>query len=423
MAKLQPPRGTRDLFGDELARHRHVARVAEEVARTYGFAEIETPVFEAATVFDRSLGETSDVVSKEMYSFKTREDGELYCLRPENTASVMRAFLSNGMQQQVPARLYYSGPMFRHERPQKGRYRQFYQFGVELVGAASPLADVDVIACGYDILCRLGLEGRVVVKLNTLGDTASRTAFRDALVAYFTAHKDQLSDDSLARLDKNPLRILDSKDAGDRALLPDAPTFDDFLNDESRAFFETVCDGLTRLGVPWERDATLVRGLDYYCHTAFEFVTTDLGAQGTVLGGGRYDGLVELLGGPSVPGVGFASGIDRLSLLLEGMETQADVVALVPVGQAAETYCQTLAHQLRKAGVNIDMAYDGNVGKRMKRANKIAAWASVVIGDEELAAGNANVRLMAAGEQQTVALDNLQQFLTARSNADDLGAR
>ena len=423
MAKLQPPRGTRDLFGDELARHRHVARVAEEVARTYGFAEIETPVFEAATVFDRSLGETSDVVSKEMYSFKTREDGELYCLRPENTASVMRAFLSNGMQQQVPARLYYSGPMFRHERPQKGRYRQFYQFGVELVGAASPLADVDVIACGFDILCRLGLEGRVVVKLNTLGDTASRTAFRDALVAYFTAHKDQLSDDSLARLDKNPLRILDSKDAGDRALLPDAPTFDDFLNAESRAFFETVCDGLTRLGVPWERDTTLVRGLDYYCHTAFEFVTTDLGAQGTVLGGGRYDGLVELLGGPSVPGVGFASGIDRLSLLLEGMETKADVVALVPVGQAAETYCQTLAHQLRKAGVNIDMAYDGNVGKRMKRANKIAAWASVVIGDEELAAGNANVRLMAAGEQQTVALDNLQQFLTTQSNADDLGAR
>lgn len=413
MTKLKPPRGTRDLFGVDLARHRYVASVAGEVARTYGFAEIETPVFEAASVFDRSLGETSDVVSKEMYGFKTRDDGELYCLRPENTASVMRAFLSNGMQQSVPARLYYSGPMFRHERPQKGRYRQFYQFGVELVGAASPLADVDVIACGYDILCRLGLEGRVMVKINTLGDGISRLAFRDALVAYFSGHKDKLSEDSRARLGKNPLRILDSKDDGDRALLPNAPTFDDHLNADSQKFFKTVCEGLTRLGVPWQRDDMLVRGLDYYCHTAFEFVTTDLGAQGTVLGGGRYDGLIELLGGPSIPGVGFASGIDRLALLLDNIQPRTDVVALVPVGEASEAFCQPLAHQLRRAGFSIDMAYDGNVGKRMKRANRVGAWASVVIGDDELSASQATVRLMTTGDQHSVAMDQLETFLRA----------
>ena len=417
MAKLQPPRGTRDLFGPTLASMRHVQHLATAKAKSYGFEEIETPVFESMAVFERPLGETSDVVSKEMYSFDTKEGGELYGLRPENTASVIRAFLSNGLQQQLPARFFYAGPMFRHERPQAGRYRQFYQFGVELLGAASAYADVDVIALGYDILCGLGLENNIVLSLNTLGDTQSRTAYRSALVDYFSVHKGKLSEDSLKRLNKNPLRILDSKDAGDRELVKDAPLFDDFLNQASKTFFAEVCAGLDEIGVPWHRDQAMVRGLDYYCHTTFEFITQDLGAQGTVLAGGRYDGLVQLMGGPDTPGVGFASGMDRLSLLLGEVETARRTVSVVPVGDEAQPACRKLAHQLRGQGFEIDLGYEGNVGKRMKRANKLGALASLLIGDEELAAGSVQLKDLSTGNQETVAMDQvaarLQQILTS----------
>jgi histidyl-tRNA synthetase len=294
---LQPVRGTRDLLGDEQRRHRHVTETARRVAGLYGFDEWSTPIFEETAVFARTLGETSDVVSKEMYSFTDR-GGDDVTLRPEGTAGVCRALVSNGLTQSLPQKVFYAGPMFRYERPQKGRYRQFHQIGLELIGAPEPLADAEVIACGRDILAQLGLSGAVTLELNTLGDSESRAAYREALVTHFTAHREALSADSRARLERNPLRILDSKDAGDREVVVDAPTIAPFLTPLAQAFWDGLRRALDAFDVTFIENPRIVRGLDYYSHTAFEFVTDALGAQGTVLAGGRYDGLVAEMGGP-----------------------------------------------------------------------------------------------------------------------------
>src|SRR5256714_12228463 len=315
MPELQPARGTQDLLPETMRRHRRVSDTAREQARLYGFAEIATPVFEFTEVFARPIGEHTDIVAKEMYTFNDR-GGEEITLRPENTAGVVRAVLSNGLTQSTPLKFFYSGPMFRYERPQKGRFRQFHQIGVELLGVAQPQADIEVIALGHRVLKALGIADRVVLELNTLGDPESRSAYRDALVAYFSARVSELSEDSRRRLERNPLRILDSKDPGDQRLAAEAPDFAEYLNEASGEFFTRVRDGLDQLGIADRLNPRLVRGLDYYTHTAFEFVTTDLGAQGTVIGGGRYDGLVELMGGPAMPGVGWAAGIERLALLI-----------------------------------------------------------------------------------------------------------
>ncbi len=315
MSALQPVRGTRDILPDEMRRHRVVVETARAVAARYGYEEMATPVFEFTEVFKRTLGETSDVVTKEMYSFSIGE-GEQVTLRPEATAGVARALISGGLQQSLPLKVFYSGPMFRHERPQKGRYRQFHQIDVELLGVAEPLADVEIIALGADILEALGVLENTTLELNTLGDPESRKAYRAALVDYFSGYRDKLSADSRDRLTRNPLRILDSKDKGDRRLIEGAPLFGDYLNQESQDFFAKVREGLDAVGIRYTLNDRLVRGLDYYTHTAFEFITTMLGAQGAVLAGGRYDGLVETMGGPSIPGIGWAAGIERLSLLL-----------------------------------------------------------------------------------------------------------
>ncbi|HEY9536701.1 MAG TPA: histidine--tRNA ligase, partial [Kiloniellaceae bacterium] len=313
MTSLQPVRGTRDILPDEMRRHRVVVETARALAARYGYHEMATPVFEFTEVFKRTLGETSDVVTKEMYTFSIG-DGEQVTLRPEATAGVARALISGGLTQSLPLKVFYNGPMFRHERPQKGRYRQFHQIDVELLGVSEPLADVEIIALGADILAALGLGEHTTLELNTLGDLESRKAYRAALVDYFSAYQDKLSADSRDRLVRNPLRILDSKDQGDRKLIEGAPLFGDYLNQQSRDFFARVLEGLDLLGIGYTLNDRLVRGLDYYTHTAFEFTTTALGAQGTVLAGGRYDGLVETMGGPSVPGIGWAAGVERLSL-------------------------------------------------------------------------------------------------------------
>jgi histidyl-tRNA synthetase len=297
-AALQPVRGTHDLLPDDMRRHRWVGEVAREIAERYGFLEIATPVFEFTEVFERTLGETSDIVTKEMYTF-AMPDGRRLTLRPENTAGIMRAVMSGGLRQHLPLKFFCSGPMFRHERPQKGRLRQFHQFDVELIGVPGPQADVEVIAAGACILDALGVRAQTKLELNSLGDAASRAAYREVLVAYFRDHETALSPDSRARLDRNPLRILDSKDQGDRRLIAAAPLFGDYLNAESRDFFATVRADLDALGIAYELSPRLVRGLDYYCHTAFEFTTTALGAQGAVMAGGRYDGLMETMGGPA----------------------------------------------------------------------------------------------------------------------------
>lgn len=315
MEPLQPIRGTRDILGEDQRRHTHVVSCARATAATYGFDEWATPIFEDTRVFARTLGDTSDVVTKEMYTFADR-GGDSLTLRPENTAGICRALVTNGLTQALPQKVFYAGPMFRYERPQKGRYRQFTQIGAELIGPAEPLADAEIIALGWDILTRLGLAADVLLELNTLGDAASRDAYRAALVAHFMAHRDALSQDSRDRLDKNPLRILDSKDEADRALVSAAPTIEAYLTDNAASFYAGVKSCLQNLGVPFRENPRIVRGLDYYSHTAFEFVTTRLGAQGTVMAGGRYDGLVAEMGGPPTPAVGWAAGVERLAMLL-----------------------------------------------------------------------------------------------------------
>lgn len=410
MTKLQPVRGTRDILGDEARGMARVIDVFRAVANAYGFDEIAPPIFEFTEVFKRTLGETSDVVSKEMYTFESRS-GEELTLRPEMTAGIARAWMSGGLGQHGVVKLFGHGPMFRHERPQKGRYRQFHQIDAEIIGAAEPAADLDLLAMAWQILLDLDLAKDCVLHVNSLGDQPSRAAYRAALVDYFDAHKDRLSEDSLTRLDKNPLRILDSKDAGDRELVADAPRFSAYLSDDAQAFFDAVRCGLDRLGIPYVHDERLVRGLDYYSHTAFEFITTALGAQGTVLAGGRYDGLIEQMGGPSMPGVGWAGGIERLAMLAGDPPPAVRPVVLIPMGEKAEAAALTLARDLRSVGIRLEMDYKGNLKKRLNRANKRNAFAAILLGSEELARGQAAVRNLDTGAQSDVALSNIQDAL------------
>jgi histidyl-tRNA synthetase len=335
---------------EEMRRQRRVVETACDLAARYGYLEMSTPIFEFTDVFRRPLGETSDVVSKEMYSFTDR-GGEELTLRPEATAAVCRAFLSEGLTQQLPCKLFCHGPMFRYDRPQKGRWRQFHQINVELIGVPEPLGDVEIIALGVDILDGLGVLAKTVLELNTLGDPASRKAYRDVLVEYFSDHRKELSPDSQERLERNPLRILDSKDRGDRRICARAPVLSGHLNQESVDFFAKVKEELERLGIAYELNSHLVRGLDYYTHTIFEFTTTELGAQGSVLAGGRYDGLIELLGGPPTPGVGWAGGIERLAMLLtEGPPRPHTYPAVAPRRLRHRARVQRQPGQAHEAG-------------------------------------------------------------------------
>jgi histidyl-tRNA synthetase len=412
LPSLQPVRGTHDLLPDEMRRHRRVTETARAVAERYGYLEVETPIFEFSEVFQRTLGDTSDIVTKEMYTFTDR-GGEQLTLRPENTAGVARALISGGLSQHLPLKFFCHGPMFRYERPQKGRMRQFHQIDVELLGVPQPQGDVEIIAVGAAILRELGLLDRTVLHLNTLGDGESRQAYRRVLVDYLTAHKSRLSKDSIERLERNPLRVLDSKDEGDRAVVVQAPVYSDHLNAASRDFFRAVTDGLTALGIAFELDPRLVRGLDYYCHTAFEFVTETLGAQGTVLGGGRYDGLVETMGGPSTPGVGWAGGVERMAMMLQDSISGPLPIAVIPVGEAASAAALKLTEELRRAGYAVDLGFSGNIKKRMARADKMKAVAAVIIGDDELAKGVATLRDLQSGTQEQVPLAQLQDRLAA----------
>ncbi|OYY69637.1 MAG: histidine--tRNA ligase [Sphingomonadales bacterium 17-56-6] len=372
MAKIQTPqavRGTQDMFGDTEERFAHVVATFERVRRLYGFKGLQLPVIEPTAVFSRSLGEATDVVSKEMYSFEDR-GGDSITLRPEFTAGIARAYLTNGWQQFAPMKLSVHGPLFRYERPQKGRYRQFHQIDAEIIGAAEPAADVELLVMADQLLKELGINDGVTLQLNTLGDTPSRDAWRAALVGYFNDHKGALSEDSLARLEKNPLRILDSKDPQDRPVADAAPVIDDYLSGEAQDFFGAVTAGLDAAGVAWTRNAALVRGLDYYRHTAFEFVTDRLGAQGTVLGGGRYDGLIENLGGPATPAVGWAAGIERLAMLIEQLPVQQLEAMIVLENDEGLGQAFALLRQLRQAGISADMIATGSPKKRYDKAVK-----------------------------------------------------
>ena len=393
MGKIKTPgaiRGTQDIFGEDQERFGHVVDTFDNVRRLYNFRRVEMPVFEATAVFARSLGETTDVVSKEMYSFDDRS-GDSLTLRPEFTAGLARAYLTNGWQQYAPLKLATHGPLFRYERPQKGRYRQFHQIDAEIIGAAEPQADVELLVMADQILRELGITEGVTLQLNTLGDSASRDAWRAALIEHFRAHSGDLSKESQDRLERNPLRILDSKEAQDRPIADSAPDIDAFLTDEAGAFFEAVTSGLNAAGVAWSRNARLVRGLDYYRHTAFEFVTDRLGAQGTVLGGGRYDGLIENLGGPSTPAVGWAAGIERLAMLCE-LPAGGGLDVIIALEDDCALVDATAAQaKLRNQGVSCDMIATGSPRKRYDKAAKTNARVLVSF-QHDGAKATANVR-------------------------------
>jgi histidyl-tRNA synthetase len=406
LTALQRIRGTQDFIGEDAARHFHVVETARRVAALYGCQQWATPVFEATGVFSRTLGDTSDVVTKEMYTFEDR-GGESITLRPEGTAGICRALISNGLTQTLPQKVFYAGPMFRYERPQKGRYRQFHQIGVEILGAAEPLADAEAIACGWHILRALGIAEDVVLNINTLGDKSSRDAYRQALVDYFSRYADDLSADSRTRLEKNPLRILDSKDDNDIALVADAPLIQNHLNRDAAAFYDGLKGALAQFGVPFTENPRIVRGLDYYNHTAFEFVTTELGAQGTVLAGGRYDGLVEMMGGPAIPGIGWAAGIERLAMLIAPPRSGQDMVVVIPMNETLEAQAIGVLQILREDGITAEMAYRGNFKRRLERANKLSARAAVIIGGDEWARGGVAVKNLADGSQREVPLAEL----------------
>ncbi len=416
MSKLQSPRGTADLMPDEMAKHRHVMDTARSTAGHFGFEEMATPIFEFTEVFARPLGESSDVVTKETYSFTDR-GGEGITLRPEGTAGVVRALISAGLTQTLPQKFFYSGPMFRYERPQKGRMRQFHQVGVELLGPTSPLADAEVIALGATMLDHLGVLDACVLHVNSLGDSESRTAYRAALVDYLASFKSALSEDSQRRLTTNPLRILDSKDDGDRKILENAPSLSAYLNDLSTEHFHRVTTALDAAGITYMHDPKLVRGLDYYCHTAFEFITNDLGSQGTVLGGGRYDGLAETLGGPNVAGVGWAAGVERLALLATGLKEKPQPMVLIALADAAggnshDAELFALAHNLRVEGLYVDVPFSGNLGKKMKRADKLNARYVGIYGADEAARGVLVLRDMSSGEQQDIPFETAATLLS-----------
>jgi histidyl-tRNA synthetase len=383
MARIETPkaiRGTQSMIGEEADRFHHVVSTFDKVRRLYGFGRIEVPVFESTAVFARSLGETTDVVSKEMYSFEDR-GGDSLTLRPEFTAGIARAYLTEGWQQYAPLKVATHGPLFRYERPQKGRFRQFHQLDAEVIGAGEPAADVELLCFADQLLRELGVSDGVVLKLNTLGDVESRDNWRAALIDHFESHRADLSEDSVARLAKNPLRILDSKDPRDRPAADTAPKM--VLSSEAEDFFAKVCEGLSAAGVDYELAPHLVRGLDYYRHTAFEFVTDRLGAQGTVLGGGRYDGLIETLGGPHTPAVGWAAGIERLGMLIDAPFRAAPLIAVIADSPGLLEKADAVATQLRTGNVAAFRSYKSKSKQQVENARKVHADGLLFVRDKD----------------------------------------
>ncbi|MGI9461161.1 MAG: histidine--tRNA ligase [Alphaproteobacteria bacterium] len=417
MNKIQSVRGTRDLIGDDVAKMNRLIDSAKGFAQTYNYQEIITPIIESAKVFTESLGQDSDIIHKEMFLFDDR-GGDKICLRPENTAAVVRALVENGWQQHLPCKFFYHGAMFRYERPQKGRYRQFYQFGVEYLHRLSDTADgieysamvdVDVISLAAIFLGSLNI-GNVRCEINSLGNQASRKKYRSALVEYFETYENDLSFDSKLRLKKNPLRILDSKDEGDKKLIIGAPKFSDYYDRESKIYFDKLQELLAMETIPFVHNEKLVRGLDYYCHTAFEFVSDNVGAQGTILAGGRYDGLPAMFGEKDIGGVGFAAGLDRMMDLLPlDAKKTLPLIFLCPIGRKVRPEAISLAEKLRQHGLRVDMPMfiSDNIKKILSFANKSKANIAIIFGDEELANKQYQWKNLESGEQKTLSIDNI----------------
>jgi histidyl-tRNA synthetase len=414
MTTIQGLRGTRDILPEESPLWQRVETVARDILQRAAYREIRPPLVEQTELFARGIGEATDVVGKEMYTFEDRGQRSI-TLRPEITAGIVRSLIEHKLTAQGGVqRLWAIGPAFRYERPQAGRQRQFHQLDVELFGSRDPRADAEVIAIANQILQALGLRS-LTLDLNSVGDRDDRQRYRDALVAFLSPHKADLDADSKDRLERNPLRILDSKDANTQAIVQDAPSLLDYLSEDSRRHFERVQQCLTDLGITYQINPRLVRGLDYYTHTAFEIQSADLGAQATVCGGGRYDGLVAQLGGPETPAIGWAIGLERLTLLVKQLQTQATPgtdLYVVSRGDAAETAALRLTHQLRLAGLAVDMDLSGSAfGKQFKRADRSGAAACLILGEDEAAQGTVQLKWLATGEQsaqsQAALLENV----------------
>jgi histidyl-tRNA synthetase len=417
---IQAIRGMNDCLPEQSGNWQQVEQVIRQVVANYGYQEIRTPIVESTDLFKRSIGEVTDIVEKEMYTFDDR-NGDSLTLRPEGTASAVRAGNQHGLLYNQQQRLWYMGPMFRHERPQKGRYRQFHQFGVETYGLGGPDIDLEVILLSARLWQRFDIAEHVTLQINSLGSNEARSNYRDALVDYLKLHQDVLDEDSLRRLEANPLRVLDSKNPDIQALVVNAPSLLDYLDDESQAHFTTLCEQLTQAGIAYEINPRLVRGLDYYNRTVFEWVTSSLGSQGTVCAGGRYDGLVEQLGGKATPAVGFAMGMERLVLLLETLgkldtETHIADVYVTVLGESVQSYAVQLAEQLRDALPATRVMLHcggGNFKKQLKRADKVGAAVALLLGDEEQKEQKVTLKpLRGNGEQSTVPATELIEKIT-----------
>ncbi|MEL7352770.1 MAG: histidine--tRNA ligase [Cyanobacteria bacterium P01_A01_bin.116] len=411
MSSIQAIRGTRDILPSESPLWVVIEMLARHVLSQSAYREIRTPVFEQTELFARGIGEATDAVGKEMYSFEDR-GGRSVALRPEITAGLVRAFIQNKLYAQGGVqRLWHLGPAFRYERPQAGRQRQFHQLDVEILGSRDPRADVEIIAIATQILNTLGLKS-LTLDLNSVGSGEDRQAYRDALVSYFTPFKEDLDTDSQDRLTRNPLRILDSKDKRTQEIVKEAPSLLDFLSDDSQRHFDGVQQQLTNLGIDFNLSPRLVRGLDYYTHTAFEIQSSDLGAQATVCGGGRYDGLVSQLGGPDTPAIGFGMGIERLIILLQELDTYSTKpeldIYLISRGDKAQAQSTRLANDLRKNGYSVEVDLSGSAfGKQFKRADRSGAVVGLILGDAEADSGSVQLKWLASGEQSELAQSDL----------------
>lgn len=394
---FQNVRGTQDFFGKSMEKFNFVVDIFKKNVKSFNFHEINTPILEFSNLFERSVGDDSDIVMKELYKFEDR-GGNMLALRPEFTAGIVRSFVNNGeLNQNLPQKLFCAGPVFRYDRPQKGRYRQFNQLNCEYFGNAEYLADVELLLLGYKILQDLGLKN-ITLEINSLGSNDCKKRYEKALKEYFEKFKDKLSEDSKVRLEKNPLRILDSKDEGDRELLKNIPTIDQFYTDEEKEFYSNILKSLDKFGVKYFSNNLLVRGLDYYTSTVFEFTTTDLGAQSAVLAGGRYDSLVEEIGGVSVPAVGFGSGLERLMLLInEDLLKKEELIAIIPVSENENEFCLDLSNKLRNQGRKVEFLYSGKFKKKMEKINKIEADFAIIVGEDEVKSGKLKIKNLKDG--------------------------
>ncbi len=405
-SKIRPIRGTKDLIAEEARLFDFIIKKSCAVFENYGYSPIYTPIIEFSEIFSRTLGDFSDVVSKEMYSFADRGN-ESITLRPEFTAGIARACISNTMLQNLPLRLYTHGPLFRYERPQLGRQRQFHQVNIECLGIANPRADAEIIAMAVSLIKELGLNEVTTLNINSLGCSDSRKNYTQSLKNYFEKYKNDLSEDSKIRLEKNPLRILDSKNENDQKIAATAPSIEQSYSPDSQKFFDSLQEYLALLGIAFYINKSLVRGLDYYCHTTFEMITDKLGAQSAVLGGGRYDKLIEMLGGPSTPGVGFGAGMERLLLLLKDQKLNVNSVNIIAIGEdAVKNKALTIAAIFREAGLRVIDNYDDSLNKAIKKANKDASKFVIFIGDEELTSNLIKLKNFVTGEQELISIES-----------------